>query len=163
MDVKKKTVTAYFEADHDRLDLLLKNFIALKDENFAIAKPFFKTFLQGLKRHIVWEEDVLFPAFELKTGIRDAGPTAVMRFEHREIGQALEALHDKVRRADAACEAETSRLIELLGAHNQKEEQVLYPSLDSQLDEGEAAEIFRAMEAIPAERYITCCGGAHHH
>ncbi len=157
----KRTLTAYFETDHDRLDLLLNNFLFLKDENFVKAKPFFKTFLQGLKRHIVWEEDVLFPWYEAKTGVQDAGPTAVMRLEHREIGQALEALHDKVRQADADCLNEVNRLKQVLSVHNQKEECVLYPSLDSLLIPAEVAEIFRAMEAIPAERYLTCCGGHH--
>lgn len=155
---KNKIITAYFEADHDRLDSLLNNFVHFKDSNFLAAKPFFKTFLQGLKRHIVWEEDILFPAFEAKTGMRDSGPTEVMRMEHRLIGQALERLHDKVRRADPACEDEVERLLETLEPHNQKEEQVLYPALDSMLVGNEAAEIFRAMEAVPAERYLTCCG-----
>ncbi len=158
IESKNQVLTAYFEADHDRLDALLNNFANLKDSDFLAAKPFFKTFLQGLKRHIVWEEDVLFPAFEAKTGMRNTGPTEVMRMEHRLIGQALERLHDKVRRTDAVCEDEIERLIETLEPHNQKEEQVLYPALDSTLSETEVAEIFRAMEAIPAERYLTCCG-----
>lgn len=156
---KNKIITAYFEADHDRLDSLLNHFVRLKASNFLVAKPFFKTFLQGLKRHIVWEEDILFPAFEAKAGIRNTGPTEVMRMEHRLIGQALERLHDKVRRADPICDDEVERLKEALEPHNQKEEQVLYPALDSMLGESESAEIFRAMEAVPADRYLTCCGG----
>lgn len=161
IESKNQILTAHFEADHDRLDSLLDNFLSLKSSDFAEAKPFFKTFLQGLKRHIIWEEDILFPFFESKTGHAETGPTAVMRHEHRQIEAALEVLHNKVRRADPACESEVETLKQILQNHNQKEEQVLYPALDSLLDEKEKAEVFRAMETVPVERYQTCCGGIH--
>jgi iron-sulfur cluster repair protein YtfE (RIC family) len=92
------TVQASFAQDHDRLDQPLETYRRLKRVDFARAKQAFKEFKFGLQRHIIWEETVLFPLFEEKSGMHDRGPTAVMRAEHREIGQCLEALHDKVRR-----------------------------------------------------------------
>ncbi len=151
-------ITAYFAADHDRLDSLFAEFMRLKGTDFPAAKGFFKDFLRGLKRHIVWEEDVLFPIFEERSGMKDEGPTAIMRQEHRLIGAALEALHDKVRRADAACEKEARQLTDTLLHHNFKEERVLYPTLDQMIRPEEAAGIFHDMEAIPQERFMTCCG-----
>ena len=158
---KVKLITAYFEADHDRLDIIFKQFQQRRRISMAEAKPYFKAFNNGLKRHIIWEEDVLFPAFEEKTGMKDSGPTFVMREEHRRIGALLEEIHNKVRRADPSSGDEEARLVEILTAHNHKEEQVLYPAIDQMLTEEEVSEIFLAMENIPAERYQTCCG-AHH-
>ncbi len=158
---KMKLITEYFEADHDRLDMVFKQFQRKKEFSTAQAKPYFKIFNNGLKRHIVWEEDVLFPAFEEKTGMKDSGPTFVMREEHRRIGALLEELHNKVRRADPSSDVEEAQLVEILTAHNQKEEQVLYPAMDQLLTEEEVAEMFLAMESIPVERYQTCCGGHH--
>lgn len=154
-------VSNYFEVDHDRLDALLGQFSALKRIDFLRAKLFFKDFLRGLKRHIVWEEEVLFPFFESRTGMASTGPTAVMRMEHRAIADALEALHEKVRRADAACDEEEAQLRRILLEHNQKEEKVLYPMIDSFVSVSESAQMFHDMESIPAEKYMNCCGGHH--
>lgn len=155
------SITSYFEADHNRLDSVFKQFQKKKQESMTQAKPYFKTFNNGLKRHIVWEEDVLFPFFEEKSGMKQAGPTFVMREEHRKIGALLDQIHNKVRKGDPSSEEEETQLIEVLRSHNQKEEQVLYPALDRLLSEEEAAGVFVAMENIPVERYQTCCGGHH--
>lgn len=158
---KTKLISAYFEADHDRLDLIFKQFQNVKNVSISEAKPYFKAFNNGLKRHIIWEEDVLFPAFELKSGMKDSGPTFVMREEHRRIGAVLDRLHDKVRKADPSSEEEEAQLLEILSTHNQKEEQVLYPAIDRLLSDEEVSGMFLAMENIPVERYQSCCGGHH--
>ncbi|MBI2340814.1 MAG: hemerythrin domain-containing protein [Deltaproteobacteria bacterium] len=155
----KASVTGYYEADHERLDRLFKMFQTLKRSDFAKAKGAFVDFKTGLQRHIVWEEEILFPVFEEKTGIKDAGPTAVMRLEHREIGAALEAVHQKVKERDPESDREEEKLISLLSEHNRKEEVILYPAIDRFLSPAELEEIFKKMEALPPERYATCCGG----
>ena len=64
-----------YEQDHDRLDELFKTFQQLKRSDFPKAKEAFKEFKFGLQRHIVWEEDLLFPLWEKKTGMSEGGPT----------------------------------------------------------------------------------------
>jgi iron-sulfur cluster repair protein YtfE (RIC family) len=155
------TVQTSFAHDHDRLDQLLETYRRLKRADFARAKQAFREFKFGLQRHIIWEETVLFPLFEEKTGMRDRGPTAVMRAEHREIGRCLEALHDKVRRQDADSDPEEQALLQALFAHNQKEENVLYPAIDRLSSAEEKAAAFKTMEELPEEAYRTCCGGKH--
>jgi iron-sulfur cluster repair protein YtfE (RIC family) len=152
------TVQTAFAHDHDRLDELLRTYSRQKRIDFAGAKQAFKEFKFGLQRHIIWEETVLFPLFEGKTGMRDQGPTAVMRAEHREIGRRLEALHDKVRRQDVNSEAEEQSLIQALFTHNQKEENVLYPAIDRLSSTEERAAAFKKMDELPEEAYRTCCG-----
>jgi len=46
----------------------------------------------------VWEEELLFPMWEEKTGMIEDGPTPVMRFEHDQIKQLLDTIHQKVER-----------------------------------------------------------------
>jgi regulator of cell morphogenesis and NO signaling len=101
-----KSISTFYELDHDRLDELFKTFQQFKRSDFAKAKEAFTEFKFGLQRHIVWEEDLLFPLWEEKTGMSDSGPTFVMRAEHRQIGQQLEALHDKVAEQNPDCDQE---------------------------------------------------------
>ena len=152
----QKLVTAYFEADHDRLDSLLQQYIEKKRGDFKVAKPYFREFFKGLRRHIVWEEEVLFPFFEKAGGIA-MGPTECMRHEHRMIGAILDRIHDKVRKADPNSDREEQELIAVLKPHNDKEENILYPAIDQYAGAGYAATLFLAMEEIPQERFRTCC------
>ncbi len=157
--MNEPAVQTSFAHDHDRLDQLLESYRRLKRADFPVAKQAFREFKFGLQRHIIWEETILFPLFEEKTGMRDHGPTVVMRAEHREIGRRLEALHDKVRRHDPDSDREEQGLLQALAAHNQKEENVLYPAIDRLATAEEKAAAFRKMEELPEEAYRTCCGG----
>jgi regulator of cell morphogenesis and NO signaling len=153
-----KTIRAFYEQDHDRLDELFKTFQKFKRSDFSKAKEAFKDFKFGLQRHIVWEEDLLFPLWEEKTGMSEGGPTFVMRAEHRRIGQQLEAIHDKVAEQNPDSDEEEQALLDLLGSHNMKEERVLYPAIDQVTSEEEREAVFRNMKNIPEERYRVCCG-----
>jgi regulator of cell morphogenesis and NO signaling len=155
---EQKTISEFYEQDHDRLDELFKTFQQLKRSDFAKAKEAFKDFKFGLQRHIVWEEDLLFPLWEEKTGMSEGGPTFVMRSEHRQIGQRLEAIHDKVVEQNPDSDQEEQVLLNLLGSHNMKEERVLYPSIDQVTSEEEREAVFRNMNNIPEEKYKLCCG-----
>ena len=154
----QNTISTFYEQDHDRLDELFKTFQQLKRSDFAKAKEAFKDFKFGLQRHIVWEEDLLFPLWEEKTGMSEGGPTFVMRAEHRRIGQQLEAIHNKVAEQNPDSDQEEQALLDLLGSHNMKEERVLYPSIDQVTSVEERETVFRNMKNIPEERYRVCCG-----
>ena len=155
---EQKTIIEFYEQDHDRLDELIKTFLKLKRSDFAKAKEAFKEFKFGLQRHIVWEEDVLFPLWEVKTGMSESGPTSVMRVEHRQIGRQLEAIHGKVADQNPDSDQEEQVLLELLGSHNMKEERVLYPAIDQLTSAEERETVFQNMKNIPEERYKLCCG-----
>jgi iron-sulfur cluster repair protein YtfE (RIC family) len=154
------SIRTLFAEDHDRLDGLFAHYQERKRADYAEARPFFRAFKIGLQRHIVWEEQILFPLFEEKTGLHDTGPTEVMRREHRLIGERLEALHDRVRRQDPESDAEEQALREALGVHNEKEERALYPVLDRLLTDEEKRAVAEAMARLPEEAYRRCCG--HH-
>jgi iron-sulfur cluster repair protein YtfE (RIC family) len=152
-----ETITEFYEQDHDRLDELFKSYQTLKNSNYLRAKESFIQFKFGLQRHILWEERVLFPYFEEKTGMTDSGPTKVMMNEHRQIGELLEAIHKKVQKSDPETGPEERMLIGLLGLHNLKEEKILYPAIDHMINVTERRTIFQKMQDISAESYEKCC------
>lgn len=154
---KTSTISDFFEKDHNRLDNLFKQFQASKSNDFALAKSCFKEFMFGLKRHIVWEEEILFPIFEQKTGMRDSGPTAVMRFEHELINKALDGIHKKIKEGRIDTELEESSLMEVLVEHNSKEEGILYPAMDQLLTPPEVNMVFEKIKKSLAEQQPTCC------
>ncbi len=156
---EQKTITAYYEQDHDRLDELFKTFQTSKRSDIAKAKEAFKDFKIGLQRHIVWEEELLFPMWEEKTGMVEDGPTPVMRFEHEQIKQLLDAIHRKVESGNLNSDQEEQALLNLLSSHNRKEERALYPAIDNVTNADERATIFSTMNTIPEDRYNACCSG----
>jgi hypothetical protein len=46
----------------------------------------------------------------------------------------------------------------LLATHNEKEERILYPAIDSLLTAHDRAELYERMNSVPEERYRLCCG-----
>lgn len=156
-----KPITDFMEQDHGRLDGLFRDFQAAKTRDLAQAKQFFSEFKRSLQRHIVWEEEFLFPRFEKQTGMSAGGPTAVMRLEHRRIKELLDGIHDRVAAGMMDTGGYEHELADVLLVHNTKEEAVLYPAIDRCVSAKEAAELIAVMKALPAERYANCCTGAH--
>jgi iron-sulfur cluster repair protein YtfE (RIC family) len=154
-------ISVTFEEDHDRLDALFTAFQAQKRNDFPKAKEAFVAFKFGLQRHIVWEEEILFPKWEENSGMAEGGPTQVMRTEHRLIGDCLEAIHRKVVGQNPDSDRDELRLLELLKSHNMKEERILYPSMDQVISDEERRAIYQAMKDIPEERYRGRCGSEH--
>jgi iron-sulfur cluster repair protein YtfE (RIC family) len=143
------TVTEHYGHDHTRLDDLLEQVEILNETNVAAARPIFAEFKAGLERHIGWEEEILFPIFESRTGMRDGGPTAVMRWEHTMIKDFLLKIHDCLARQQKTLKENVRGLHGLLQMHNHKEENILYPALDSMIGSAERVRLFADMENYP--------------
>jgi uncharacterized protein (DUF2249 family) len=126
--------------DHDRLDTLEQAaFRKRAAGDLAGAGRLYREFAAGLRRHIGFEEGILFPAFEERSGFPPtAGPTAVMRAEHREIEDLLGRIEAGITDAAAPVDEPRRRMHAVLGEHNVKEEQVLYPGSDEMLGAEEA-------------------------
>lgn len=139
-------IKEHYTEDHDRLDELFHQFQTLKFSNRVQAAGHFREFKASLERHIVWEEEILFPAFEQKTG-NIGGPTEMMRWEHREIRKYLEAIAVKLAQNDYDTEVEEIGLQAVLCPHNHKEENILYPMIDQVSSAEERAAIFARMSA----------------
>lgn len=139
--------------DHDRLDALEQRaFEARSAGDLAEAARTYRAFAAGLRRHIGFEEHLLFPEFEARAGVpTDHGPTAVMRSEHREIEALVDRIEALISNPQAGPVVSASRdaLHEVLGEHNLKEEQVLYPGVDRLMSEAERDDLVRRIQAYP--------------
>ena len=96
--------------------------------------------MAGLRRHIYLEEEFIFPPLK-ETGMMM--PVFVMLREHGELWDAMAGLDDLLS-ADADPEmiqGACRELLSRLDAHNSKEEPIIYPHLDSDLDEGARAQL----------------------
>ncbi len=147
------SLAKFIKEDHRHLDDFIERFRAAKGKNVEEAVGLFVNFKSEVEKHIKWEEEVLFPKFEEQTGLQHAGPTQVMRNEHRIIRELLGALsdailHGKTRKDQLEESVIENRLVELLRIHEQKEEEILYPWIDSQLPENQKAGLIAKMNEI---------------
>ncbi len=137
-------ITDFFEQDHQKLDKLFTQFQNSKHDQ-RLAIELFSQFKLGLLQHIEWEEELLFPMLEKASGLSsNAGPTAVMRIEHRQIKDYLTLIEQWLVQTNSTEELEI-QLIDLLSSHNTKEERVLYPMSDHHIN------------SDMAQHIINCC------
>ena len=140
------TIAEFMGHDHDRLDEIFNRFQAFKKQDSQKARLLFQELLTGLHRHIRWEEEILFPVFEAQAEmVRDHGPTGVMRNEHRQIKDFLEQIQAKVAAEDLSTEEAEEGLLQVLTAHNVKEEKILYPWIDNCVSDEERASLLAQM------------------
>ncbi len=140
------TILEFISEDHDRLDNKIKMYSTEKLVNVERAEGIFILFKSELERHIIWEEDILFPIFESKTGIKDGGPTSVMKMEHIQIKNHLQEIKRKLhaKNIQDPCKEEVA-LFKVLESHNQKEENILYPEIDNLTSEQEKELMIKQM------------------
>lgn len=142
-------ITSVIEWDHDRLDRLERTaFDAWGAGDSEMAEAAFALFAHGLRRHIGFEEALLFPEFERRNVIAfGSGPTAAMREEHRQILALVAAIELSIRSDIVPVPLLRSHLRDVLNAHNRGEEQILYPVTDSMLTPGQREDLVQRMQA----------------
>jgi len=142
------TITEYMAADHRRCDELLANLeVAVNEDDWSQAARLTTEFLGAMERHLSMEEQVLFPAFEQKTGMT-GGPTMIMRDEHRQMRELFQQLQWALDgKAGGEMLDTTETLLVLMQQHNMKEEGILYPMSDERLGE-EAQQILSQMQKV---------------
>jgi hemerythrin-like domain-containing protein len=142
------TISDFLAPDHQHCDSLFaaaESAAAHGDWDNAVRD--FARFQEALLHHFAMEEEVMFPAFEARTGMTQ-GPTSMMRMEHREMTDLLNQMTDAAARKDSdgfLGDAET--LLIIMQQHNMKEEQMLYRMADQALA-GELDEVVGRMRAM---------------
>jgi regulator of cell morphogenesis and NO signaling len=128
MSDDKQTISEFFSKDHDEIDAVLAE-VDLTDAAAAYAT--LREFDRKLERHIVWEEDVLFPAAGRAAPQLACGPIAAMRAEHVEIRAMKAHALELLKKGDASGgRTFVEDMLAVLAAHNMKEEHMLYPACD---------------------------------
>lgn len=106
---------------------------AVEAQAWDRASAAFNKFASAMRLHFSAEEELLFPAFELKSGMT-MGPTQVMRDEHEQMRELIAAALDALAAKDADdYSGNADTLLIMMQQHNMKEENVLYPMCDDHL------------------------------
>ncbi len=141
------TIRDFMTDDHRRCDDVFAEVEqAVADGNWTTAATAFSRFQDDVLHHFGAEESLLFPAFEQKTGMH-MGPTQVMRSEHVQMRELMQAAGEALAAKDAdtySGNAET--LLIMMQQHNMKEENILYPMCDQHLAD-EAGELLPQLQA----------------
>lgn len=144
------TISSFMTGDHHRCDeLFAQAEAAASDRDWSAIAADFEAFLGSMRQHFKMEEEVLFPAFEQRTGM-SMGPTQVMRMEHGQMRELFDAMAEAVKQQDRdefLGQAET--LLVMMQQHNMKEEQILYRMADQTLS-AEMEEVLQKMRGVGA-------------
>ncbi|WP_227816989.1 hemerythrin domain-containing protein [Nitrogeniibacter aestuarii] len=145
-----KPLAQTMRLDHARCDLLFsKAEAAAEDARWPDCQAQTHQFVDALLQHFALEEDVLFPAFERRTGMT-GGPTQVMRSEHDQMRQLVAALNDAASSQDADAFADAAEtLLILMQQHNMKEENILYPMVEDSV--GAEPDVQAGVESLAQE------------
>ena len=128
-------LAAFFEQDHRDCDARWADVEELLDTaDIETARPAWEKYDSSMRRHLAMEEEILFPAFDLRSGMGGRGPTAVMKMEHQQMRGLLDQIGEAVNAGDAQEALDIGdTLLMLVQQHNVKEEGMLYPMAENML------------------------------
>jgi iron-sulfur cluster repair protein YtfE (RIC family) len=124
------SLSTLLEQEHHEIDAGIEAFVRGVDAGGARGRDLSRA-VAALRRHIYLEEEFLFPP------LRSAGmlaPVLVMLREHGEIWRSLDAIDGiDLDESPGAAATVCAELLDLLSAHNAKEEPIIYPQGDAVL------------------------------
>jgi iron-sulfur cluster repair protein YtfE (RIC family) len=135
-DVDLETsLSAFFTQDHRDCDARWADVEELLDaSDIETAQPAWEKFDIGMRRHMAMEEEVLFPAFDVRSGMGGGGPVAMMKMEHQQMRGLLDQIGECMDAGDAQEALDIGdTLLMLVQQHNVKEEGMLYPMAENLL------------------------------
>jgi len=147
------SIAELLDADHVRLDDIADRMCRTVQVEPLRAVILAHLFADGLKRHVLAEEAVIFPAFEARIGGQTL-QVALMEREHKAIlhyidrmARAADRIVDRSTREEAIEDLLRAyqALAYVLAEHNKKEERTLFPLLDRTLPEKERWDILRRL------------------
>lgn len=143
------TISEFMTPDHSRCDdYFAKAEAAAANGDWPACEGAFKDFVDATQHHFAMEEEVLFPAFEARTGMT-MGPTQMMRLEHRQMSDLISQMVDAVQQKNQGEFLGLSEtLLMIMQQHNLKEEQMLYRMADEVLA-GELDAVIEQLKKVP--------------
>ncbi|WP_345984820.1 hemerythrin domain-containing protein [Sulfurimonas sp. HSL-1656] len=141
-------ILEFLRDDHRKCDSAFADTeSAVAKGDLATAREAFERFNSETLHHFAMEEEILFPAFEQRSGMQ-GGPTQVMRMEHEQVRGLLERMRTALDNGDSnGFLGMAESMMILLQQHNMKEEQMLYPACDHTL-QGDASLVIDEMKAL---------------
>lgn len=133
------------EQEHRDIDAGIEAYTAAREKG-GDDVPALQRAIGALRRHIYLEEEFIFPT--LKAGGLMA-PVWVMLREHGEMWAVLDRIDAGLNDGATADSIGTdcTSLLELTEAHNEKEEPVIYPHVDSALDDDAQSRLWTFLDS----------------
>jgi hemerythrin-like domain-containing protein len=126
-------LAGFFTQDHHDCDARWADVEELLDtEDIDTARPAWQKYETSMRRHFAMEEEVLFPAFDARSGMGGGGPVAMMKMEHQQMRGLLDQIGDAIEAGDSQEALDVGdTLLMLIQQHNVKEEGMLYPMAEN--------------------------------
>lgn len=139
-------------ADHEQSDdMFLQHQEALMTLDLASARALLLIYERRLVAHMEAEESLLLPVYE-RAGRIPGGPPVFFTGEHRRMREFIARFHSRLDEMDAG-HPERRKVIELFDHqatykhlvehHDQRERNILYPTLDRVTSVGERTELLQ--------------------
>ena len=140
-------LAGFFTQDHRDCDSRWAELEGLLDSGISDASnQAWQEFDDSMRRHFAMEEDILFPAFDARSGMGGGGPTAMMRMEHQQMRGLLDQIGEAMSTGDTEEALDLGdTLLMVIQQHNVKEEGMLYPMAENMLA-GEWATLAKQLE-----------------
>lgn len=145
-----ESLSAALEREHHAIDAGIAEYVARQ------APEPLRGAVAALRRHIYLEEEFLFPTL-YDAGF--AGPVLVMLREHAQMWSTLDSLVTELDEPAAPAGGALSLCHQLtvqLQHHNMKEERILYPEVDVQLEAAAAARLRELLDGGELPSGWTC-------
>lgn len=134
--------------DHRELDTVFEEFRTTPVDEPARRTERFHAFAEELRTHIALEEEHLFPRFGEGDPVRHAMVETMLE-EHRRILDVLVRTEGRLAGGDGRTEDLEEELINVLWAHNAREENAVYPWFDEHLSPAESDPVVRTLTRRP--------------
>ncbi len=140
-------LAGFFTQDHRDCDSRWAELEGLLDSGISDASnQAWQEFDDSMRRHFAMEEDILFPAFDARSGMGGGGPTAMMRMEHQQMRGLLDQIGEAMSTGDTEEALDLGdTLLMVIQQHNVKEEGMLYQMAENILA-GEWAALAEQLE-----------------
>jgi hemerythrin-like domain-containing protein len=147
------SISQYMSQQHRACDeLFAQAKTAVGKQQWPLAEQHWLAFCAELEWHLSTEETILFPAFERATGM-SAGPTQVMRLEHQQMRGLVMDISTALSKQQADEFLATSEtLMVLMQQHTMKEEMILYPMSEQQIDNSTA--LAQTLQQFPSSPIV---------
>jgi len=143
-----RTLTEWMARNHAILELQLDDVTRMVDDGeLERADHHFPDAEEIVRRRIEIEERYVFPLFERITSTDAEGPTALLRWEHRELGQALGEMRVALEAGNATdFRRAREAFARVESQHRIAEDRLLFPLVDHVLDGNALAELVTLLD-----------------
>lgn len=136
-----REVETHLEAARGWISILTRDGAAAVDKLADDLRRFGKVIEEDLALHIAHEDKALFPVLARYIGDQ-TGPIAVMLLEHRHLEGQERKFEEGLKNREPRTLAESaSSIVQVLTAHINKEERILFPLAQRALNQGDWEEV----------------------